>query len=196
MTTFLAYYKQGGLEGQRFFWMDATTSITPTFRSRVTRHPVDNKGQISDHVINENVVIEVKGQVTNAPVLSLSGNFINPDGDRVQEAYTFLINLRNSREPITVVAELATYENCVLTSLSLPQNAQMAEALDITATFEQIRTATVERATIFLTDPQRDDAKKTTDKGQKRTIVRQLPFATKGSGIPRDLQEKLNLGSS
>ena len=57
-----------------------------------------------------------------------------------KKAFDYLISdLRDKRFPFTIVTRLQTYENMVITSLSVPQTAADGRSLRFSATFEQIK---------------------------------------------------------
>lgn len=138
--------------GESFISMDATTNVTPSFNSRITKHPVERQASMADHIVNENVTLTMSGYISNAPLqgqvnkssLVDSTTNLDPeaptyDAQRGKRAYNALLKLRTDRIPFTVVTEMASYENCFFTSLTLPRDVSNSEGLQVEATIEQLR---------------------------------------------------------
>lgn len=59
-------------EDSNFIYFDAITSSTQSFRGQVTKHPVDNGGNITDHYIRENPIFQFTGIITGTDISSSS----------------------------------------------------------------------------------------------------------------------------
>jgi len=51
-------------EGGGFIWFDAVTANVESYRGQVTKHPIANGGNVSDHFIRENPVITLSTVIT------------------------------------------------------------------------------------------------------------------------------------
>lgn len=191
-TTILGYRQQGGvsepLVGQiDVFVMDATTKFDVSKKSRVTKHPVEDKSNISDHVIKENTIINIEGVVSNShgdELGKVPRNEVDQQStDRVRAAYQYLSLLMNNRTPVTIVGYLESFENCILTNFSAPETSKFSHehALDLSLTFEQIRTTTVDNVTLFASDF-RDEVQRGSQ-GIKEA-VRVFPLEINGVVLP------------
>lgn len=81
-------------------------------------------------------------QALAAGVGSIAGLILNRSEDDVRypaKAFEYLIELRDNRVPFQIQTRLQTYNDMILTSLSVPQNAASGRSLRFSATFEQIR---------------------------------------------------------
>lgn len=82
------------------------------------------------------------GTITGAAVGSLGGLIAKRNENDVnfpKKAFQFLTELKDKRTPFVVVTSLRTYQNMVLTKLSIPQRASIGNSLEFTATLEQIQ---------------------------------------------------------
>jgi ribosome-associated toxin RatA of RatAB toxin-antitoxin module len=130
---------------------DCTTSLDHTFENDVTEHAVELSGSFTDHVQVKNNQFSISGVYSENPFNKNVSDSI-PFADRLQQAYNFLLDLRNSRRLFTVVSKYASYPNCVIKRLSIPISPdtgnQLVFNMDVTqvriATSENIRIANVE----------------------------------------------------
>ena len=162
--------------------LDATISTNINLRNKVTSHPVENRASISDHAFNENAQIEVLAVTTNTPVpskvkttkntLTNSGNEFDPS--RVKRAYDIVKRWYRERTLITVVTDVESFQNCVITDLKVPRSVEWANAVQFNISFEQIRVSSTRQALLLVAEPQRDES---TDETKEQGSQRQLTFA-------------------
>lgn len=112
--------------------LDASLEETHTFKSKVTQFPVETGASISDYIFNEPITLSIQGFVSNHP---LDGG---EQPGRSALVFNDLLSIRNSRAPITIITGLKQYDNMALTSLSVPKNSKIGEALQFTADFVEI----------------------------------------------------------
>lgn len=82
------------------------------------------------------------GAITGAAVGSLGGLIAKRNEKDVnfpKKAFQFLTELKEKRTPIVIETSLKTYNNMILTKLSVPQRSNIAGSLEFSATFEQIQ---------------------------------------------------------
>lgn len=65
---------------------------------------------------------------------------LNNNESRVENAFRYLEEIHQNREPFTIITGLKKYDNMILTNLSIPQTAQDGDSIRFNATFEQITT--------------------------------------------------------
>lgn len=142
----------------------------------------------------------IAGGVANVAVGSIGGlvsSAVGLDGNGVKsrsasDVFEYLLELRNKRQPFTVLTALRKYENMVLTSLSVPRNSQTVGMLRFTATLEQITYVSSETVDIgSLTSIGSEAAKKT-------NLGKQAPGAasTKAAGsMPSVLSSITGVGA-
>lgn len=123
--------------------IDTFTSENHELSSNVTQYPVENGGDISDHITNNPDAFS--GNAVVMPV-----KLINPDTtkNRAKDAYEELKRINDDKEVVTIVSGLRVYENMHLNSISIPRSSETGNSLvfDISAT--QIRIANSQTTTI------------------------------------------------
>ena len=67
-------------ESSGFIYMDAVSVYTQNYRGKLTQHPIDGGGNVSDHFIRENPVITISAVITGVDIST--GTFIisDPEG--------------------------------------------------------------------------------------------------------------------
>lgn len=70
-----------------------------------------------------------------------------------EEALSKLERIRDGRAPVTITTSLRTYDNMVMTSLSIPRSGETGRALEFTATFQQVTIVEVKRVTVTVSKP-------------------------------------------
>lgn len=130
------------LEGVVEFEADLTLEETHERTSEVSQNPLESGSFVSDHVVlnPERVVIQGFQTDTPAAVLALFR------GGRTQDAFEKLDQAWNAREPLTLVSGRKTYEDMVITRLSLPR----ARPKSMTFTIELQKIRIVEAQTASL----------------------------------------------
>lgn len=173
ITTIIA----GGTSGSErtVFVFDALTDKQIQYDSDITKHPVEAGSDITDHVVNKNTKIQMVGVITNTPVEGLIDSIsqnrdVEDSGNRVQQAYDLLKQLRQSKRPFTVVTEVDTFPTCLISSLSFPEEPGKSnlDALEVKMDLEQVRIVGSEE--LFLSEVQEDDSRRTTHEGSKDTL--------------------------
>jgi hypothetical protein len=136
--------------------LDCSITETHTVANDVTEHPVETGFNVTDHVRAKPDELTIEGIVTNTPfsqtqrtriVQALGITFASAtDADQIlgqpgyaEAAYTSLRDVRDSGRLITITTSLRTYENMVMTSLVVPRNKDVGDALRFTAQFKRVR---------------------------------------------------------
>lgn len=147
--------------------LDASLSETHTAKNTVTTHPVEQGAKITDHKLREPDGLILEGLITNDPMPDPAQaptpqrfqppqpagaqnqtqpfNYSSTSSyqpDRAGKAYSTLLALLDSTNLLVVTTGIRSYDNMVLTDLSVPRDAQSGQALRFTATFTTIRIVT------------------------------------------------------
>lgn len=160
--------------------LDAAIHEDHVHESDITENPVEEGVEVTDHVQLKPAQLTIEGVITDAPLgYSIIGNIQNlvrsvqslfGASSRSVDAFNKLLDLRQKREPFTVVTGLKSYDNMIFSRLSVPREAATGNAIHFTAEMKQIRI--VESKTIS-NPPRRGDvadrASKTKDNGQQVT---------------------------
>lgn len=157
-------------EAEIKLFTDVTTSISHQFDNDVTAFPVERGKDITDNIRTRNNRFTVEGVVTDYALTQYKGNTVGYDGiaSRRQDMYTHLMKIRNNKLKFTLVTGLDAYESCVIRSFSVPVAPDNASLFTFTIEIEQIRevyTSTVNIVVADVSVPKKDDAAKTSNKG-------------------------------
>lgn len=152
--------------------LDATISESHQYNSTVTKYPIEDGSDISDHIFNEPVVLSISGIVSDFPMGFLRGKIgsivRNEDFERSKSAMEELLFLRDEKSLMNVITGLKEYESMVFTSLVFNRNNSTGSSLQFTATMTQLQQVNSETISF---DEIKDDFKnkgaKTTDKGKQ-----------------------------
>lgn len=155
----------GGIE------IDAVTSENHRYNSLVTANPIEDGSNVSDHIVNLPVILEMEGRLTDTPfgflqslVAAAAVGALTTGLTGAQAAagltqaaasallgesrpgisktkFKLLVALQVARDTIKIVTGLQTYENMVVESLSAPRSSQDGKSIRFTATFKEILVA-------------------------------------------------------
>ena len=106
---------------------------------QVTTYPVESGSRISDHVVAENKVLELRGWISNIHALGSPGPSL---ADRPREGWAQIRALGSTKQPFTLYGKHGTYDNCVITKAEKESNAKTGQGLRFTLVMQQIQIAT------------------------------------------------------
>lgn len=127
--------------------VDAFVSEQHSMSAKVTEHPIEGGGVISDHVALQPLCLSIEGLISNTPMHLIgltafdSGmRFIKGDSnDFCQLAFEKLEAIYAKREPISIATSLKTYRKMVLESLSVERGGRyLSETLHFTCAAKQL----------------------------------------------------------
>lgn len=129
--------------------LDCNLTESHQYRNKVTRFPVEEGSDITDHIQNEPDRISLTGFVTNAPIRFLgipsSSDLANPQGvSRSEYAYFLLLEIHRTRKLVNIVTNLTEYENMAMESLTIPRSARIGDVLEFSASFIAVRKVATE----------------------------------------------------
>lgn len=173
--------------------LDATVSEQHEYENEVSQFPIEDGGDIADHIKQQPEAITIDGFVTNSPINVLfedvSEVIERKPGEsevktssrtgtvnRVELAQDILLKISGRQiqgtdtvpEIVDVVTGLRVYTGMVMTSLVIPRNARTGQAMNFTARFMKI--VTVKSETIAIPDPKpefKDKTQSKVDKGKQ-----------------------------
>ena len=140
------------------YTIDAALTEDHSFDNEVTTHPVERGSDVADNVRAQPISISIEGVVSNTPigpVVAVRDTTTLPSED----AFAFLRELRDSREPVDVQTSIRTYRNMVLQSLSVPVTARTGAALRFRAIFVQVEIVETERESVEVAVPRAENKK-------------------------------------
>ena len=105
---------------------------------KVTAYPVETGSRISDHVVAENKVIEMKGWISNIHPLGAVGPSL---ADRAREGWSQIEDMASAKELFTIYGRHGTYDSCVITKAEKESNAKTGLGLRFTLILQQVQIA-------------------------------------------------------
>lgn len=147
------------------YLIDAAEVEEHNFTAEVTDRPVENGSPITDHVRLKPIEITIEGVVSNAPLDRVA---VERDGagSYTEEFSARLRELWAAREPFAVETSFGIWDNMVITSLSMPQDADTGDALEFRLGLRQVTIVELERTVVQVSVPR---AARKSNKGHKPT---------------------------
>lgn len=166
---------------------DASINEIHSASAEVTDFPVEEGADESDHIRALPDEIEINGMVTNDPILFLKSLRAQPSvagGDprtRAEDAFEELNRIKNEGQLVTVFTSFKEYTDMAITSISVPRDKDLGNAMDATITLRKVVKASTETAT----PPKPATASRAPKKklGKKSTKAAKAPAANKGGSI-------------
>ena len=162
--------------------LDAMLDESHEWSAEATSNPVEDGAPVTDHVIEQADKLSIRGVVTDAP-LNASSSILGLIGggsadNKTQSVFDLLNTLIKKREVLTVYTKHKTYDDMVLTSVTIPRSASVGEAVEFRAEFIHIRKV----ATQTVDVPDGVSAKPEAKAGGAGGSVSKKASATKASG--------------
>jgi hypothetical protein len=129
--------------------------------AQVTRYPIEDGSNISDHVIHDPDRLSINGVVGPSSIYSKNIQQ-ETSTNRVLDCYLKLEELTQKGEPVTVVTGLKVYDSMIIESFSVQRNAQNGGSLDFTMSLSRIKTVksqTVSMSNLGGTDKTKKQSK-------------------------------------
>jgi hypothetical protein len=143
------FFLAGGSSGAngKVISLDVNTDVEGTFPVKVTSHPIEGGGNVSDHMIKENATFTIKGAVSNANFVE-SGNHLanNPmvpldAPNRSVKAFQELQKIRDRGILFTLLTSYGTFRNCAMTEFKVTESSGFSgdSVLMVDIKIEQLR---------------------------------------------------------
>ena len=159
------------ISGLKYF-PDCTVSVSHSFENDVTEHAVEDGASFSDHIQNKNKTFSVSGIYNTKGLNIYTGDNISQD-NRIADAYSFLVSLRDERKTFTLVSKYDVYPDCVVRSLRFPLAPTDGNTLLFEMDLVQIRKSKLEQVNIVavqnVIEAKKDDASVTSNGGRTPT---------------------------
>ena len=123
-------------------FFDAILSVSTEHNANITSHPVQNGANISDHMYMEPVQITMEIGMSDAMASMVRGQWTGGNTKSVS-AYRKLCELQEARIPFTVLTRLNQYQNMVIRSISVNDDAGTLYGLRASVSMQQILLANV-----------------------------------------------------
>lgn len=158
--------------------LDASVNEGHSGEVEVTEHQVETGAAISDHARPKAETLSITGIVSNSPIGEVQSRRVAESGGvdpatgeprnaqvgYAEEAYRALRAIKDEGRLVTIVTSLRTYDNMIMTALSVPRDRGVGDALNFTASFKQIRLVTSKRTTVVVAHEPKANPKKTLGK--------------------------------
>ncbi|MCJ8344886.1 hypothetical protein MJH12_05045 [bacterium] len=208
MLTWAKFQKHSNTkEKNTLLEVDATQVITHERTADISKSPIEDGSEITDHITLSNKKVSLQCVVSKNPFnfirssisSVLSGTVSHPigsgiaasiggillrDNERLENAYLFINRLWENRIPFTVVAGLETYSEVVMTNLTITQTAQTKESIKFTTTLEQIKMANTDSSNI------------PTGVFDEETSKRASKIVNQGHQIPNEIDKEVSKKAS
>jgi hypothetical protein len=128
------------------FVVDAFLAEHYNFSNSVTDIPVEEGGNIADHIVEDQDVISVEAFIGNTAfeVITIDGNAVSnldaPDRmERVRRAYQELKKLTKAKKPLDVALGLETFTGMAITSFAIDREAETGANLPVSMEFKKLK---------------------------------------------------------
>jgi len=160
------------------FTFDAGFSESPTDEAEVTRHPVEDGADITDHVQDLPARLSLVVGLTNSPLPEQGPMAKNRDLD----LYLELLDVKRRGELLQVVTGLRVYDNMVLTRVAPTRTARSGQALEINIDFEEVKLTTTETVDIPPAQQRRRAGRQNPEAVAKAATAEQINVGLAGAG--------------
>ena len=124
------------------FFFDAVLNVSTEHTAVVTSHPVQTGANISDHMYLEPVQITMEIGMSDCMASMVRGQWVGAYTKSIS-AYRKLCELQAARIPFTVLTRLNQYQNMVIRSISVNDDASTLYGLRATVNLQQLILANV-----------------------------------------------------
>ena len=168
--------------------IDATISEEHTIAVETTDHPVERGYNVTDHRRVRPRVIKLTGIMTNYPVKL----FASAGGakDYVTNSWDMFKKWRDRGDLVTVATSLETYENMLITDVSVPRDSKRGNALEFTVTAKELRIVASEE----VPAPEIDTKAADTPKPASKNLGTKTPAAPEASTLKSAAAEAADKG--
>ena len=126
--------------------LDIVKSVEIQFGQEIASHPVEDGFEISDHIINKPIELQMTAGVSSHPV---TWYYQNGRGkSKFNTAYDALLDIRKLKEPVSIIRTSRKYDNMVLTSCKLRRSDESLSVIWVDLTFKEIIKVKVQSTTI------------------------------------------------
>jgi len=123
--------------------LDCIVRIVPNHRNEATMHPVETGANITDHVIERPLTVEVVSIVSDTPI-GLVADARSDNSIPSDIAYTYLTRLMADKELVSIESGVyPVFKDMLLLSLTPPKDATTGASFRFTASFQQTVFSTV-----------------------------------------------------
>lgn len=145
---------------------DVVTKFSNDLSGDLTKYPVSQGSDVTDHITIRNRKFSLTGIVSNTPFETHHGEYMSNYGtgsNRVREAINMLKDIFENKRLFSLYSEYEKIDNCVLTGLKFDQEGQ--EAVEFELSVEQARLAFAKQVTLNVSGKTKKSVSSNTNGG-------------------------------
>jgi len=143
MPGFLLFGKAKFIGGIK---IDAMVEEVYNHTAVVTKYPIEEGAQISDHVVDDPDSINLTGKI--APVSIYALDLPSYSTTRIYDTHLKLLKLKEAKEPITIVTGLKSYKNMVIESYTVSRTKDTGGSLSFAMNLTNVKIVKSQTSTI------------------------------------------------
>lgn len=125
---------------------DAIISRDRTYEAEVPSYPVESGFPISDSILRSPLAMNVTAFISNTPVTWK--NQLGNTSNRMEKVVKDLENLYFAGKPVTFITGNKVYHDMAITSLTVPETAEMQSAIEVQIALKQVEVTKTKTTTI------------------------------------------------
>lgn len=130
------------------YFFDGFLNVDHSLRTTITTHPVQEGANISDHAYNEPVELVMTIKMSDTKSDIVNSQFAGISYTRSVGAFNILKEIQKQRLAFQVHTRLDTYQNMMITGLSVSDSLESLYGLEATVSLKQILVANVKTVKI------------------------------------------------
>ena len=125
-------------------YFDAIITRETSYEADVPEYPIETGFYVTDAILRKPITLNVTAFISNSPVTWKNLRSKN----RLSKTLKKLENLYFSGELVTFTTSKRVYTSMAMTSLTVPETEEMANAVEVSFTLKQVRTTKSKTKTI------------------------------------------------
>lgn len=130
------------------YFFDGFLNVDHSLKTTITTHPVQEGASIADHAFNEPAEVSMTIKMSDTKKDIVSNQFAGIAYTRSVGAFNVLKELQKQRIPFQVHTRLQTYQNMMITSISVSDSLEDLYGLEATVNMQEILVANVKTVRI------------------------------------------------
>lgn len=134
---------------QKIISLDVTTKFNTKWEGDLTKYPVSQGSDITDHITIRNNKFSLEGVISNTPFELHQEEYFSTYGtgtQRTKAAVEYLNEFFTNKTIFTLYSEFQKIDNCLITGIDFDQEAQ--EAINFKISIEQLRLSFAKQVTL------------------------------------------------
>lgn len=151
---------------QKIIALDVTTKFNTKWEGDLTKYPVSQGSDITDHITIRNNKFTLEGVISNTPFELHDGEYFSTYGtgtQRTKAAVDYLEEFFKNKTLFTLYSEFQKIDNCIITGIEFDQEAQ--EAINFKIAIEQTRLAFAKQVTLNVSKSTKKSVASNTNSG-------------------------------